>query len=75
VHAASHVFHASGKLTLFAGDGQGVQPWVHDWKLLPGWCIKAFLEKRKPIFKGRQVHHLTPQQARLASPWRSRTGP
>ncbi len=32
--AASYVFDPSGKLRLFARDGQGVQPWVHDLKLL-----------------------------------------
>lgn len=34
--AASYVFDPSGKLRLFARDGQGVQPWVHDLKLLLG---------------------------------------
>lgn len=32
--AASYVFDPEGKLRLFARDGQGVQPWVHDLKLL-----------------------------------------
>ena len=32
--AASYVFDPSGKLRLFARDGQGVQVWVHDLKLL-----------------------------------------
>ncbi|GLU32882.1 SCO family protein [Trinickia caryophylli] len=32
--AASYVFDPSGKLRLFARDGQGVDPWVHDLKLL-----------------------------------------
>lgn len=32
--AASYVFDPSGKLRLFARDGQGAQPWVHDLKLL-----------------------------------------
>ena len=32
--AASYVFDPQGKLRLFARDGQGVQPWVHDLKLL-----------------------------------------
>ena len=32
--AASYVFDPSGTLRLFARDGQGVQPWVHDLKLL-----------------------------------------
>jgi protein SCO1/2 len=32
--AASYVFDPSGKLRLFARDGQGVEPWVHDIKLL-----------------------------------------
>lgn len=32
--AASYVFDADGKLRLFARDGQGVDPWVHDLKLL-----------------------------------------
>jgi len=32
--AASYVFDPSGKLRLFARDGQGVTPWVHDLKLL-----------------------------------------
>ena len=34
--AASYVFDPSGKLRLFARDGQGVTPWVHDIKLLLG---------------------------------------
>lgn len=34
--AASYVFDPSGQLRLFARDGQGVQPWVHDLKLLLG---------------------------------------
>jgi protein SCO1 len=34
--AASYVFDPSGKLRLFARDGQGAQPWVHDLKLLLG---------------------------------------
>lgn len=32
--AASYVFDPNGQLRLFARDGQGVQPWVHDLKLL-----------------------------------------
>lgn len=32
--AASYVFDPDGKLRLFARDGQGAQPWVHDLKLL-----------------------------------------
>ena len=32
--AASYVFDTNGKLRLFARDGQGVTPWVHDLKLL-----------------------------------------
>lgn len=32
--AASYVFDPSGKLRLFARDGQGASPWVHDLKLL-----------------------------------------
>lgn len=32
--AASYVFDPSGTLRLFARDGQGAQPWVHDLKLL-----------------------------------------
>ncbi|WP_244814531.1 SCO family protein [Caballeronia sp. Lep1P3] len=32
--AASYVFDKDGKLRLFARDGQGVDPWVHDLKLL-----------------------------------------
>jgi protein SCO1/2 len=32
--AASYVFDPQGKLRLFARDGQGVDPWVHDLKLL-----------------------------------------
>jgi protein SCO1 len=32
--AASYVFDPQGKLRLFARDGQGVEPWVHDLKLL-----------------------------------------
>ena len=32
--AASYVFDPSGKLRLFARDGQGASPWVHDIKLL-----------------------------------------
>ena len=32
--AASYVFDPDGKLRLFARDGQGVEPWVHDIKLL-----------------------------------------
>lgn len=34
--AASYVFDPSGKLRLFARDGQGAAPWVHDLKLLLG---------------------------------------
>jgi protein SCO1/2 len=34
--AASYVFDADGKLRLFARDGQGATPWVHDFKLLLG---------------------------------------
>jgi protein SCO1 len=34
--AASYVFDPDGKLRLFARDGQGVTPWVHDLKLLLG---------------------------------------
>nr|WP_322103779.1 SCO family protein [Paraburkholderia sp. J41] len=34
--AASYVFDPSGKLRLFARDGQGVTPWVHDLKILLG---------------------------------------
>jgi protein SCO1/2 len=34
--AASYVFDPSGKLRLFARDGQGAQSWVHDLKLLLG---------------------------------------
>lgn len=34
--AASYVFDPSGKLRLFARDGQGATPWVHDLKLLLG---------------------------------------
>jgi len=30
------VFDPTGKLTLFARDGQDVQAWVRDLKLLPG---------------------------------------
>ncbi|MDE1178947.1 SCO family protein [Paraburkholderia sp.] len=32
--AASYVFDPDGKLRLFARDGQGAEPWVHDFKLL-----------------------------------------
>jgi protein SCO1 len=32
--AASYVFDKDGKLRLFARDGQGVEPWVHDLKIL-----------------------------------------
>lgn len=32
--AASYVFDTTGKLRLFARDGQGATPWVHDLKLL-----------------------------------------
>ena len=32
--AASYVFDPSGQLRLFVRDGQGVEPWVHDLKLL-----------------------------------------
>jgi protein SCO1/2 len=32
--AASYVFDPDGKLRLFARDGQGAEPWVHDIKLL-----------------------------------------
>jgi protein SCO1 len=32
--AASYVFDTTGKLRLFARDGQGVTPWIHDLKLL-----------------------------------------
>lgn len=32
--AASYVFDPDGKLRLFARDGQGVAPWVHDIRLL-----------------------------------------
>jgi protein SCO1/2 len=32
--AASYVFDPDGKLRLFARDGQGATPWVHDFKLL-----------------------------------------
>jgi protein SCO1 len=32
--AASYVFDPSGRLRLFARDGQGAGPWVHDLKLL-----------------------------------------
>jgi protein SCO1 len=32
--AASYVFDTQGKLRLFVRDGQGVTPWVHDFKLL-----------------------------------------
>jgi protein SCO1/2 len=32
--AASYVFDPDGKLRLFARDGQGAAPWVHDIKLL-----------------------------------------
>ena len=34
--AASYVFDTDGKLRLFARDGQGASPWVHDLKLLLG---------------------------------------
>lgn len=34
--AASYVFDPDGKLRLFARDGQGATPWVHDIKLLLG---------------------------------------
>jgi protein SCO1/2 len=34
--AASYVFDPDGKLRLFARDGQGAEPWVHDIKLLLG---------------------------------------
>ncbi|RQH04627.1 SCO family protein [Paraburkholderia dinghuensis] len=34
--AASYVFDTTGKLRLFARDGQGATPWVHDLKLLLG---------------------------------------
>lgn len=34
--AASYVFDPDGKLRLFARDGQGVETWVHDLKLLLG---------------------------------------
>ena len=34
--AASFVFDPQGKLRLFARDGQGVAPWVHDLQLLLG---------------------------------------
>lgn len=34
--AASYVFDPQGKLRLYARDGQGVGPWVHDLKLLLG---------------------------------------
>ncbi|MEM5399625.1 SCO family protein [Paraburkholderia unamae] len=34
--AASYVFDTSGKLRLFARDGQGVTPWLHDLKILLG---------------------------------------
>ncbi|WP_027815709.1 SCO family protein [Paraburkholderia bannensis] len=34
--AASYVFDTTGKLRLFARDGQGVTPWVHDLKILLG---------------------------------------
>jgi protein SCO1/2 len=34
--AASYVFDPDGKLRLFARDGQGAAPWVHDIKLLLG---------------------------------------
>ncbi|QGZ60476.1 SCO family protein [Paraburkholderia acidisoli] len=34
--AASYVFDPDGKLRLFARDGQGVTPWVHDLKILLG---------------------------------------
>ncbi|KMQ80949.1 Cytochrome oxidase biogeneis protein Sco1/SenC/PrrC, putative copper metallochaperone [Candidatus Burkholderia pumila] len=32
--AASYVFDKDGKLRLFTRDGQGVEPWVHDLKIL-----------------------------------------
>jgi protein SCO1 len=32
--AASYVFDTTGKLRLFARDGQGATPWVHDLKIL-----------------------------------------
>jgi protein SCO1/2 len=32
--AASYVFDTTGKLRLFARDGQGATPWIHDLKLL-----------------------------------------
>jgi protein SCO1 len=32
--AASYVFDKDGKLRLFARDGQGVEPWLHDLKIL-----------------------------------------
>ncbi len=32
--AASFVFDKDGKLRLYARDGQGVEPWVHDLKIL-----------------------------------------
>jgi protein SCO1 len=32
--AASYVFDTTGKLRLFARDGQGVTPWLHDLKIL-----------------------------------------
>ncbi|WP_341313332.1 SCO family protein [Paraburkholderia sp. IMGN_8] len=34
--AASYVFDPAGKLRLFARDGQGATPWIHDIKLLLG---------------------------------------
>ncbi|MFC0398160.1 SCO family protein [Paraburkholderia rhizosphaerae] len=34
--AASYVFDPEGRLRLFARDGQGAAPWVHDIKLLLG---------------------------------------
>ena len=34
--AASYVFDTTGKLRLFARDGQGVTPWLHDLKILLG---------------------------------------
>jgi protein SCO1/2 len=34
--AASYVFDPAGKLRLFARDGQGAGPWVHDIKQLLG---------------------------------------
>jgi len=34
--AASYVFDTDGKLRLFARDGQGVTPWLHDLKILLG---------------------------------------